>query len=433
MGWFCGATDSEHVNRAAWPLGTRKMRIIYISQYFPPEIGATQTRAFEMARGLVRAGHQVTMITEFPNHPAGIIPQEYRRKLVQREVLNGIDVIRVWVKASPVKTFQNRITFYLSFMVMAIFAGIFFARGKYEAIYATSPPLFVGGAGLFLSYLRRIPLFFEVRDLWPESAVQMGQLNRLWAIRLSTWLEEKCYRRATKIVVVTNGIKKRLLDRGIPESKVTIIPNGANTELYAPRPPSPSLRQKLGLTKDQFVVIYTGLIGLIHGLETILETAELLKSREEIRFIILGDGPQKTSLLQLGEIRSIHNILFHDSVPENELPEYIALADVGLHVQLKLDISKMALPVKMFSYMACERPVLLAIEGEAADLLNSSCAGLVVPPENPQALANAIMALRNDPERCRVFGKNGRQIVEAKYSRRVLADQLARLLEQELN
>jgi glycosyltransferase involved in cell wall biosynthesis len=234
-------------------------------------------------------------------------------------------------------------------------------------------------------------------------------------------------------VVVTNGIKKRLLERGIPESRVTVIPNGANTELYTPRQPSPVLQQKLGLNNDQFIIIYTGLIGLIHGLETILETAELLNGEVGIQFLIVGDGPRKTDLIELRESRSINNVLFHDAVPEGELPEYIALADVGLHVQLGLEISKMALPVKMFSYMACERPVLLAIEGEAAELLESTHAGLVVPPENPQALADAIIALRKNPKVCREYGKNGRQIVESKYSRRVLADQLATLLENELN
>ena len=155
------------------------MRILYLSQYFPPEVGATQTRAHEMARYLVAQGHQVTVIGEIPNHPKGIIPPEYRGKLYERARLDGIDVIRVWVKTSPVKNFRTRMGFYLSYMVNATLAGWLLARGAYEAVYATSPPLFVGGAGLALSLLRRIPLVFEVRDLWPESAVVMGELGSL--------------------------------------------------------------------------------------------------------------------------------------------------------------------------------------------------------------------------------------------------------------
>ena len=153
------------------------MRILYLSQYFPPEVGATQTRAYEMARGLVKAGHQVTMIAEIPNHPSGIIPPQYRGKLYEQANLDGIDVIRVWVKTSPVKSFPARMAFYLSYALMGTLAGLFGARGKYDLIYATSPPLFVGAAALSISHLRRTPMVFEVRDLWPESAIVLGELE----------------------------------------------------------------------------------------------------------------------------------------------------------------------------------------------------------------------------------------------------------------
>ena len=211
------------------------MRILYLSQYFPPEVGATQTRAYEMARYLVSQGHQVTMIAEIPNHPMGIIPPEYRGKWYERTLLDGIDVIRVWVKTSPVKTFRTRMAFYLSYMVNATLAGLL-AHGPYDALYATSPPLFVGGAALALSWLRRIPLFFEVRDLWPESAVALGELNSPRAIALAEWLERTCYRRAEQIVVVTQGIYRRMLERGYPLEKLTLILNGANTELFQFQP-----------------------------------------------------------------------------------------------------------------------------------------------------------------------------------------------------
>ncbi|HEC33773.1 MAG TPA: glycosyltransferase WbuB, partial [Chloroflexi bacterium] len=175
------------------------MRVLYLSQYFPPEVGATQTRAYEMATGLIRAGHQVTMLTEVPNHPEGIIRPEYRGRFWTRETLDGIDVIRVWVKTAPVKTMRTRLAFYLTYMLNATLAGLVLARGRYDVVYATSPPLFVGGAALALSLLRRIPLVFEVRDLWPESAVALGELENPRFIRWATWLEECCYRRAWRI------------------------------------------------------------------------------------------------------------------------------------------------------------------------------------------------------------------------------------------
>jgi glycosyltransferase involved in cell wall biosynthesis len=261
----------------------------------------------------------------------------------------------------------------------------------------------------------------------------MGMLHNRWAIRLSTWLEEACYRRARRIVVVSEGIVDRLLARGIPEEKLALIPNGANTEIYRPKEPDGALRATLGLGREEFVVIYTGLLGLIHGLETVLEAAELLSSERQIRFLLVGDGPRKEALQQLAAEKTLTNVMFHDAVPEMELPDFIALAAVGLHAQRRLEISRMALPVKMFSYMACQKPALLAVEGEAAALVRSSESGLVVPPEDPAALAEAIVRLRDDPELRQRLGRNGRALVEERYSRAALAARLAGVIDGTLN
>ena len=405
------------------------MRILYLSQYFPPEVGATQTRAYEMTRGLVRAGHQVTVITEVPNHPAGIIPPEYKGKWYERVDLDGIDVIRVWIKTAPEKTFRTRMAFYLSFMLMAIWAGLFKARDRYDIIYATSPPLFVGGAALFISYLRRIPLVFEVRDLWPESAVSMGELKNPRVIRWATRLEEACYRRARHIVGVTQGIYNRLRERGYPAEKVSLIPNGANTELYTPRPINQPLRQQFNIGPDRFVVIYTGLHGLAHGLETALQAANLLQNHPDILFVFVGDGPRKAHLVQLAAEMELPNVCFLDSVAETDLPNYIAMANLGLDTRRKIEISKGALPVKMFSYMACGLPVLLSIDGEAVKLIEQAKAGIAVPPETPEALSKAVLQFKGNPAACIKFGKEGRKFVEANYSRQKLAEKLSHLLE----
>jgi colanic acid biosynthesis glycosyl transferase WcaI len=317
-------------------------------------------------------------------------------------------------------------------MLMAAIAGLFLARGKFDVIYATSPPLFTGGAALFISYLRRIPMMFEVRDLWPETAVQMGELNRKWAISLATWLEERCYRRARRIIAVTRGIKARLLERGLNDDEVTVIPNGANTDNYRPLTPDPILRESLGFKSDHFIIIYTGLLGLIHGLETILESADLLSEHKDIRFLIVGDGPRREALHKHERSLGLQNVIFHDAVPEDRLPDFIALSDVGIHVQRRLEISTMALPVKMFSYLACERPVLLALEGEAAEFVRDEQVGLVVPPEQPAELARAILELKNNPQKCRTFGVNGRKVIEAHFSRQAQAVELAALLDKVL-
>ena len=238
------------------------MRILYLSQYFPPEVGATQARTYEMARQLVQHGYDVTVITEIPNHPSGTIPEEYRGKMIERTTLDGINVIRVWVKTSPVKSFVSRMHFYISYMISCVLAGAFIARGKYHLIYATSPPLFVGAAGIAIAAIKRAALLFEVRDLWPESAVELGELSNPTAIRLASRLENLCYSRAKKIIVVTQTILNTLADRGIPPEKLALIPNGANTDLFQYQPDSREhLREKIGL-KEKFVAVYAGIHGI---------------------------------------------------------------------------------------------------------------------------------------------------------------------------
>ncbi len=405
------------------------MRILYLSQYFPPEVGATQTRAYEMAHNLVQLGHQVTVLTEVPNHPSGIIPPAYRGKLYERAKMDGIDVIRVWVKTAPEKTFATRMLFYLTFMVDATLAGSLLAPGRFDLVYASSPPLFVGGAALALSRLRRAPMVFEVRDLWPESAVQLGELNSTRAVRQATRLEETCYRRARHIVVVTEGIRTRLLERGFPAEKMTVIPNGANTDLYTPQALNLELRRSWGIGPERFVVLYAGLHGLAHGLETALLAAEELGEHPEILFLFVGDGPQKAALVERARQMGLPNVQFHDALPEVELPAAIAMADVGLDTRRRLGISQGTLPVKMFSYMASARPVLLSTEGESTELLRRAGAGVAVPPEDPKALSQAVLDLQADPALRAEMGRRGRAFVEAHYSRQGFARRLEQLLQ----
>jgi glycosyltransferase involved in cell wall biosynthesis len=273
-------------------------------------------------------------------------------------------------------------------------------------------------------------MVFEVRDLWPQSAVQLGELRNPWAKRLASRLEESCYRRARRIVVVTDGIKGRLLDRGYPGEKLVMIPNGANTEIYSPREPDKELGERLGIGPDQFVAIYTGLHGLAQGLETILETASRLRSESGIVFLLLGDGPRKEALVKQAEKMKLPNVVFHDAVPERELPRYLSVADVGLHTLRRLDVSAIALPAKIFSYMACGLPVILAMEGEAARLLQEADGGIAVEPESPEALADALLQLKAAPAQRERYGFRGVEFVRANYSRQELAKRLAALLDE---
>jgi colanic acid biosynthesis glycosyl transferase WcaI len=405
------------------------MRVLYLSQYFPPEVGATQTRAYEMATGLIRAGHQVTMLTEVPNHPEGIIRPAYRGRFWVRENLDGIDVIRVWVKASPVKTMRTRLAFYLSYMVNATLAGGVLAREHYDVLYATSPPLFVGGVALALSHLRRMLMVFEVRDLWPESAIALGELSNPRFIRWATRLEEACYRRARRIVVVTQGIRDRLLERGFPDEKLALIPNGANTDLFRPQPEAGrALRCELGLG-DRFLVIYAGIHGIAQGLDTVLWAAQRLISMPSIHLLFVGDGPCKAGLLRLKKDLGLHNVTMLDAQPREAIPGLLSAADVALVPLRRLELFESAVPSKMFDAWACGCPILLSIEGEAQRVLEQARAGTFVEPESPKMLAEAIRELSMARERCRIYGENGRSFVEKFYSRQAQARQLTELLE----
>lgn len=372
----------------------KAMRILYLSQYFPPEAGATQTRAYEMAKAWVQLGHRVTILTEFPNHPSGIIPPSYKGKFFERSNLEGIEVIRVWVKASPIKNFRNRMLFYITYMINAIIAGILMAQGKYDLLYASSPPLFVGGAALLLSTVKRIPMVFEVRDLWPESAVALGELSNRKAIALATRLEEACYRKAIQVVVVTHGIYDRLVQRGIHTSKLYFLPNGANIDLFSYNPRGRErIRHDLGLD-NKFVAIYAGIHGLAQGLETILEAASLLQKNPDIHILLIGDGPKKAELLTLANAYNLPNLTMMPEKPREQIPDYLSASDVALIPLKKADIFKGALPSKIFDAWACARPILLSIDGEARSVVESVNGGLFIPPEDPAKMADALIGLR---------------------------------------
>ena len=404
------------------------MRILYFSQYFPPEVGATQTRAYEMAAGLVQAGHQVTMVAEFPNHPSGIIPPHYRGRWYERSALDGIDVLQVWVKASPVKTFKTRMAFYLSYMANAALVAALKARGPFDVIYATSPPLFVGAAGLALHWLRRTPLVFEVRDLWPESAVVLGELGNPRAIALAGKLEELCYNSASRIVVVTEGIRQRLLARGYAGQKLALIPNGANTELFREQPELGAQFRAHHELGDRFVALYAGIHGIAQGLETLLAAAAMLRDEPDLRFVLVGEGPVKADLLRLKADWGLDNVLMLPEQPRNSMPAVLSAADVAIVPLRKAELFQHALPSKMFDAWACGCPVLLGIEGEAQRVLAAANGGLAVPPEDAQALAAALRQMLALPDRGRQLGRNGRLFTEEHYSRQAQARQLEQLL-----
>jgi glycosyltransferase involved in cell wall biosynthesis len=315
-------------------------------------------------------------------------------------------------------------------MINAVIAGLFLASGKYDMLYASSPPLFVGGAALLLSSLKRIPMVFEVRDLWPESAVALGELTNQWAISLATRLEEACYRKAIQVVVVTQGIYARLIQRGVMTSKLCFVPNGANTDLFTFNPIGRErIRSELGL-EQKFIAIYAGIHGLAQGLETIVDTARLLSKHPDIHFVLIGDGPKKAELLSLAASYNLPNLSLLPEKPREQIPDYLSASDIALIPLKKAEIFKGALPSKIFDAWACGRPVLLSIDGEAREVLERVKGGKYIPPEDPTEMAKALLELRDSPDERKSMGENGLNYTRQNHSRALLAEKLILHLEK---
>lgn len=404
------------------------MKVLHLSQYFPPEAGAVQVRAWTIARALASHGHQVTVLTEVPNHPSGVIQPGYRNKLWVRQQQDGIDVLHLWVKTSPAKNFYTRMAFYLSYMVMAVTVGLLLP-GRFDVIFANSPPLFVAVAGWFISLVRRVPFVMEVQDLWPESAVVLGELKNPRFIHWAEWFEAKCYRRARRIVAVTRGIVDRLKARGLPENKLAYVPNGSNLDLFQlDIEGGARLRAKLGL-QNKFVALYAGIYGLAQGLETLIETARLMTDCPAIHFVLVGDGPKKEDLVALKESYKLSNFLMLPGQPLDLMPAYLSMADVALVPLRRVELFQGALPTKIFDAWACQKPTLVGVEGEARHLVEEIGAGLFVEPENPHALAEALLKLHKQSDLLNQMGQVGRQAVVDQYSLQAAARKIELILQ----
>jgi colanic acid biosynthesis glycosyl transferase WcaI len=393
--------------------------ILFVTPYFPPEVGAPQARIAGMARRLVKLGHQVTVLTTVPNYPSGVVPPEYRRRARRRETAEGVHIIRVWSYISPNQGFFRRILAQLSFGCLA---GLLGARavGQPDIIIVESPPLFDAISGRLLSWLKRCPTIFTVADLWPEAAVQMGVLRHRPVIWLAEQLERSAYRHAAAVWALTDGLRKTLLQRGLPAKRVFVIPNGVDTTLFRPQSKR-AARQELGWG-EQFIILFAGTIGLAQGLETVLEAAEQLQAYPDVQIILAGEGATKAGLQAEAQRRGLQNVIFLGLQPHERIPLLIAGADACLAPLRRLPLFEATLPVKMYEAMACGRAIILAAEGEACRLASQEAgAAICVEPENPTALAQAILALRSQPELAEQLGQRGRAYIEAHFDRSMLA------------
>jgi glycosyltransferase involved in cell wall biosynthesis len=402
------------------------MRILYITQYFIPEACAPPNRAYANVKYLSEKGHKVVILTEMPNHPKGVIFDTYRRKIFCHEKMDGFDVLRVWVYATPNKNLITRLLFYISFMVLGFIYAVINWK-QYDTVYVTSPPLFVGVIGLLLKHIfPKTKFVFEVRDLWPDAAVALNELNNKKFIKLSQKLEYKCYTLANKIVAVTKYFKDEIVKKGITSTKIDVVCNGTDIDSW-----EKSYNKKfvdiLGY-KDKFIVIYAGNLGVAQGLETLIYAANEVKNQKDILFLFVGDGPIKKQLEQLKNSLKLNNVIFLPAVPSKEICKYLSIANCGIVPLKKSEVFLGTIPSKIFDYLSCELPILLGVDGEARKILEKSKGGLFFEPENHNDLIKNIIYLKDNPDIRKNMGKAGRKFVEKYYNRKILAKKIEKII-----
>ena len=398
-------------------------------------MGAPAARASELARHWVEAGHEVSVLTGFPNHPTGVVPPEWRdrlRRMIYQEKADGVNVFRTWLWPLPNRKAHERMRNYASFCVSAALRGM--APPRPDVIIASSPQLLVGLSGWWLHFARHVPFVFEVRDLWPESltAVGVGDENTLLHHALVT-VADFLYQRSDHIVVVTPAFKEHLMRRWrVPAEKISVVENGVETGLFAPASSTANtaLRRELG-ADGKFLVCYIGTMGMAHGLETLLDAAAQLQGQNSnAHFLLVGEGAEKERIKASAQSRGLANVTFLDQQPREKIPAFISASDACLVLLKKTDVFKTVIPTKMLEFMSCARPVILGVDGQARQIIEEAAAGIVIEPENADALVRAIQQLSADRELATALGQKGREHVLQHFSRGKTAEKYIEVLQR---
>lgn len=405
------------------------MRILLLTQFYPPETGAAQNRLADLVRRLAQSSHIVTVLTSLPSYPAGQIFEGYRGHLLMEGKVAGVRILRVWSYATKKKGFIFRMASYLSFAGLALLVGIW-RGGQQELIIAESPPLFLAFSGWVLSRQKRAKLLMNISDLWPEAAIALGILRSKTSIRLATWLAEFLYRHADLITGQTKGIVESVRGRcaGKP---IALMPNGVDADqLISPYElcqVRQRIREEFGI-QEKFVVGYTGLHGLTQGLEIVLQAARILLQKKEVIFLFFGDGPEKPELSRIAADAQLSNVRFFPPQPISSMPEILAALDVALVPVRRHRLFDGALPSKLLEAMGAGLPVVVTLDGESRFIVDESRGGICVEPENPEAMAEAILSLYRNPSWRTSLGQNGRQYVLRHYNRKDVADRFQRFI-----
>jgi hypothetical protein len=366
------------------------MRILFLTDNFPPEFNAPANRTYDHCKEWIKHGVEVTVITCAPNFPKGKVYEGYKNKLRHVEYMDGIKVIRVWTFISANEGFLKRTLDYLSFAFMSFFTGLFI---KTDIIIATSPQFFTALSGRWLSFFKRKPWIMEVRDLWPESIVAVGAMKKGMAIRFFEWLEIQLYKSATRIVVVTDAFKIKIAEKGIDLGKISVHKNGANLDIYQPMDKDEVLLEELGLM-NKIVFAYIGTHGMAHGLDFILKSIEpFTKTFPELHFLFLGDGAERNNLIALNKHLGLTNTTFISSVSKSEVKRYLSVMDVAMVNLRKSDTFLTVIPSKIFEAAAMHKPILLGLQGETQDIIETYNAGVCFEPGNEHSFSEKVLEI----------------------------------------
>lgn len=403
------------------------MRLLILTQYYPPEIGAPQNRLHELAIRLKSKGVHVEVLTAMPNYPKMEIQEGYERGQIREEIIDGIPVHRAKIYVSTSKSIIKRLLNYFSFVWTSYWRGR--KLDEFDYLMVESPPLFLGYSAMRLSKKLRAKLIFNVSDLWPESAEKLGLVTNKYLLGMAYKLEAKCYRKAYLVTGQTMGIVEDISKR-FPEVPTYWLPNGVDLTFYEPaKTKKIDFRKKISLNSKDFVLFYGGIVGYAQGLDVILRAAKLLNDSKDIKFVILGEGPDKDRLIELKRSLSIDNVHFVSSVPKSQMPGVLMEVDAAIVPLKKLELFKGAIPSKIYETLAMEVPLLLAVDGEARfHFVENANAALYVEPENEKILVEKILFLYQNRKIAREMGANGRGYVLNVFNRDDIAKSFYNLL-----
>ena len=408
------------------------MKILFVTHYFPPEVNAPANRTHEHCRRWVQDGHEVTVITGVPNHPRGKIFEGFENRWIQEQDVDGIRVIRTWMYLAPNSGFLRRIANYLLFASTAVMAS--FRADRPDLVIATSPQFFVGVAGAIIAKLKRRPFVLEIRDLWPKSVVELGQLHEGLILSSLEALETWLYRSASGIVINSRIFHDHITTRGVASDHIELIYNGIDPSLFRPQPKNVELLKEHDLA-GYFTVAYVGTLGLAHGLTLLIDVAERLKARRDLRFVLIGDGADREKLEADIARRGLENVRLLGLQPCDTMPDWIASIDLLLVLLRDLPVFETVIPSEIFEFLAQERPVVLAAKGEIRSMMEQAEGAegaLVIDLESPDQLVSAIEEVMDHPTEAAKLAVAGRHWVEEGYIRDDLARSMAAFLERVL-